>query len=265
MCTFYYSNASLLEHSCTPNTFFIIENSRITIKANSSISEDTKLTCSYTNLFTGTFARLEDLKKRNKTCSCSRCEDPTEFDTFFSALKCLGTKEDSCGGTQLPVSPTRDDTQWVCDKCKIELPHKQIIKFVKHLGGEVEKILARHVTIEEVEEFLGKLLMFLHPNHFYIFLIKNVLVGMYSEESLVTKIQICEELIEIGRKFEDCGLRVGKLLHELFVAKVLNSGVECKLELAKCVEEMKKIAELLEEPDFSQTVAEDELKLNTLL
>ncbi|XP_044252836.1 SET domain-containing protein SmydA-8-like [Tribolium madens] len=262
---FFYPTASLLKQSCTSNTTFTIENSKITVRAISDISEDTPLTCSYTNIFIGTHARIEDLKKINKTCFCARCNDPSEFGTFFSALKCIGTKQDSCGGNQLPVNPTNEETLWVCNKCKIELPHKQIVQFVKHLGGQLEKTLAKKVSIEELEEFLGKLLMFLHPNHFYIFAVKNILIKLYGEESLATKIQICEELIEIVEKFEDGGLLLGKLLYELFVSKasilVENRNVE---ELTTIIEKMRKIGQVHQDRSFLQILQEAESKFDSM-
>ncbi|KAJ3647131.1 hypothetical protein Zmor_024666 [Zophobas morio] len=266
----YYPTVPLIPHSCTPNSFQTTTEAptyKITIRANSPISKNTPITSSYINLFEGTHERLFHLKTtKNALCSCPRCTDPTELGTFFSALKCLGTRTEPCGGTQLPLEPTSASTMWVCDKCKIELPNDQMVQFVRHLGGEVAKVLDRKPTADELEEFLAKLLMFLHPNHFYVCQVKQVLIKLYDGEDLAkTKGDICLSLVEIARKLYPCGgLLLVELLHGLFEARfsimgksedlVKNEDVD---ELADLVKEMKSITEALFDPQLAQVVTQD--------
>ncbi|KAJ8959771.1 hypothetical protein NQ314_006201 [Rhamnusium bicolor] len=83
------------------------------------------ITSIYTHILWGTSARRHHLRKTKYfTCMCKRCQDPTEMGTFVSALRCLGTENQPCGGTQLPINPTAHNCEWSCNKCDIKLPNK---------------------------------------------------------------------------------------------------------------------------------------------
>lgn len=209
-----YATASLLEHNCTPNTRQTIQidnKFRITVRAALPIKDGDHITSIYTHILWGTHARQQHLQQNKYfTCTCDRCTDPTEFKTYLSALKCLGTEKERCGGTQLPLKPIETfKTVWKCDKCNIELPADEIIKFVDHLSDEVDKILARKPVLEQLEEFLNKLLNFLHENHYLVYSIRHSLVQLYgrgdlevSDSILKEKSKICEDLISVTRKID---------------------------------------------------------------
>lgn len=232
-----YPTASLLEHNCTPNTSQTIDESdsfRVVFRAALEIPKEAHITSIYTHILWGTQARREHLQKTKYfSCICPRCRDPKEFDTFLSGLKCLGTKEEFCGGTQLPINPISNKVKWMCDKCKIKLPNTDIMKFVNHLGDEVDKVLNKTPKVEELEEILGKLLRFLHPNHYHIYQIKHTLIQLYgrgeddgvalSDGFLKEKIGMCENLEKITSKLDPGNSRLclylGVILNEMFGAK----------------------------------------------
>ncbi|VEN63535.1 unnamed protein product [Callosobruchus maculatus] len=229
-----YPTASLFEHNCVPNTMQTIdekENFRITFRAALPIKKGGHITSTYTNILWGTSARRDHLKQTKYfTCKCKRCKDPTEFGTYFSALRCLGNEENSpCGGTQLPKNPTEEDCIWVCDRCKIQLPDKEMMNFVNHLSTEVDRVMSRRPKIAELEDVLSKLLNFLHENHYLNYIVKHSLVQLYGNEGnreitaglLTTKLKMCQDLIDITKKIDPGNARLslymGVLLNEKFI------------------------------------------------
>ncbi|KAK9885452.1 hypothetical protein WA026_010948 [Henosepilachna vigintioctopunctata] len=185
----------------------------------------------YTHILWGTTARREHLWERKYFyCMCDRCKDPTEFGTNFSALKCMGSGKQPCGGVQLPVNPIETKPTWSCEKCKIRLPNEDVMEFVNHLGSEVDKIISKHPNLNDLEGMMKKLLVFLHPNHYHLYTIKHSLVQLYGrnggevpEDVLLKKKNICEELIAITHQLDPGNARLSMylavLLNELYIAK----------------------------------------------
>lgn len=87
---------------------------------------------------------------------------------------------------------------------------QDIMKFVNHLSHEVDKLMARHPKVAELEDMLGKLLNFLHPNHYLVYSVKHTLVQLYGNEGdtelsdnlLNEKLKMCEELIDVTTKID---------------------------------------------------------------
>ncbi|KAJ8923003.1 hypothetical protein NQ315_001551 [Exocentrus adspersus] len=253
-----YPTASLLEHNCTPNTVQIIDDKdgfKVTFRAALPIRKDEHITSIYTHILWGTTARRHHLKKTKYfVCTCRRCQDPSEFGTYINALRCLGTEKEPCGGLQLPLNPTHGDCLWLCNKCNIKLPNKEIMKFVHHLSGEVDKLMARDPKVDELEDMLGKLLNFLHPNHYLVYSVKHTLVQLYGAEDAVEpsdailneKLKMCQELIRIAKTIDPGNARLclylGVLLNEQFQAefKLLQRRFESdrKNEFADSVKEI---------------------------
>lgn len=98
-----YPTAYLMEHNCVPNTCHSFENVsegyKITIRAALPIQKGDHISTMYTHALWGTQARREHLRETKYfSCTCKRCSDPEELGTNFSALLCMGTSEQSCGG-----------------------------------------------------------------------------------------------------------------------------------------------------------------------
>ncbi|CAG9856962.1 unnamed protein product [Phyllotreta striolata] len=234
--TILYATASLMEHNCTPNVMQLIDETErftVTVRAALPIEKGDHVSSIYTHILWGTAARREHLlRTKYFGCCCKRCADPTELGTNLSALKCIGGVEgDLCGGVQLPLRPTLMEGAWRCDKCSIELPEKDVMKFVNHLGEQVDKVMSKVPRLRELEDVLGKLEHFLHPNHYLIYNVKHSLVQLlgteenveYSVDDWLKKMNLCEELIAITKTLDPGNARLslylGVLLNELFIAQ----------------------------------------------
>ncbi|CAL8080238.1 unnamed protein product [Orchesella dallaii] len=113
-----YSKAGKLSHACIPNTRTRVLPNGLDVIAAVSIKSGQPLTQLYGRMLKGTHRRQELLQHVYYfTCSCSRCKDPTEFSTYFSALKCPSKK--CSGGYLLPKNPLKLDgnPKWECDNC----------------------------------------------------------------------------------------------------------------------------------------------------
>ncbi|CAL4066087.1 unnamed protein product [Meganyctiphanes norvegica] len=85
-----YQKGSLLEHNCIPNSHRTFdENLSLVVRAAVNIKRGEHITSCYTDPLSTTINRVEGLRiSKYFTCQCSRCLDPTELNTFVSALKC---------------------------------------------------------------------------------------------------------------------------------------------------------------------------------
>ncbi|XP_018323957.1 SET domain-containing protein SmydA-8-like [Agrilus planipennis] len=235
-----YPTAYLMEHSCICNTYHVFDdedqNYKITVRAALPIKKGDHITTMYTHALWGTQARREHLMETKYfECSCPRCSDPTELGTYLSALRCLGTENEPCGGTQLPIDPLDYKTEWACDKCKVKVNNAEVAMLVNQIGEEVDQIQLSKPTVKELNEMLKKVLTFLHPHHYHVYSLKHSLVQLYgyqqgympnqiSDELLLEKAEMCRDLLETTRKIDPGNSRLclytAVLLHELHLANV---------------------------------------------
>uniref|UniRef100_A0A6P7GLW2 SET domain-containing protein SmydA-8-like n=1 Tax=Diabrotica virgifera virgifera TaxID=50390 RepID=A0A6P7GLW2_DIAVI len=231
-----YPTIYLLEHSCLPNTTHNFDNDtyKVNLKASSHISAGEHITTMYTHCLWGTQARREHLRETKYfDCQCKRCSDPTEMGSYLSALKCIGTNDEPCGGTQLPINPLDDKTEWTCDQCTVKISNEEVSFLVNGIGEEVDNVQLANPTVRELEALLNKMLTFLHPNHYHVYAVKHSLIQLYgyqqgytptqiTDDCLVRKAAMCRELLDITRKIDPGNSRLALyhavLLHELFLA-----------------------------------------------
>uniref|UniRef100_A0A182XA70 MYND-type domain-containing protein n=1 Tax=Anopheles quadriannulatus TaxID=34691 RepID=A0A182XA70_ANOQN len=207
-----YPMGCLLEHNCMPNSFYTFDCSKgmkLTFKAGRDIRKGEHITTTYTHSLWGTQLRREHLKTNKYfACKCSRCSDPTEFGTFFSALRCMGIENEPCGGFQLPINPLAEDSDWKCNRCPVQITHDQVNFLMSKIGEEVDDVMSRKSSVKEFENLIHKLQNFLHPNHFHLQTLKHSLIQMYgrfpghrlselSDEILRTKLKMCHEMLTI--------------------------------------------------------------------
>lgn len=90
-----YHLASMLTSNCTPNASWIIHESlEFYLRASAPIKTGERITITFVDPSLGTWLRRERLwQEKYLSCSCSRCSDPTESCTFFSAIKCPGQRD----------------------------------------------------------------------------------------------------------------------------------------------------------------------------
>ncbi|XP_069699803.1 uncharacterized protein SmydA-5 [Periplaneta americana] len=246
-----YPTVYLMEHDCVPNTRHSFEIAlgdkqyRVTVRATRQIRKGEHISTMYTHALWGTQARRDHLMSTKYfNCRCKRCSDPTELGTYLSAMRCLGAEilsdgsadadGASCGGTQLPVSPLDDNTDWRCDRCPVVLSASQVNELVSRIGEEVDSVQASSPTVTQLEELLSKLGMFLHPHHYHLYSVKHSLVQLYghqqgyqasqlSEQQLERKAEMCRDLLAVTDKVDPGSSRLALyssvLLHELHSAE----------------------------------------------
>ncbi|XP_057655662.1 SET domain-containing protein SmydA-8-like [Diorhabda carinulata] len=231
-----YPTVYLLEHNCLPNTTHVFDNDgyKITLKATLPIKAGDHITTMYTHCLWGTQARREHLRETKYfDCQCQRCKDPTELGSYLSALKCLGTDGEPCGGTQLPINPVDDKTEWTCDSCSVKLTNEEVGFLVNGIGEEVDHVQLTNPTVKDLEALLTKMNTFLHPNHYHVYAVKHSLIQLYgyqqgytptqiTDDCLVRKATMCRELLDITNKIDPGNARLAVyravLLHELYLA-----------------------------------------------
>lgn len=161
--------------------------------------------------------------------------------TYLSALKCLGTEETGkCGGTQLPLNPTDDKTEWACDKCDIKLNNSDVAYLVNQIGDEVDHVQINAPTVRDLTALMEKILTFLHPNHYHVYSIKHSLIQLYgyqqgylpnqiTDELLKKKAQMCRELLEVTKKIDPGNARCVVLETVCFINLLLFGflGLRC--------------------------------------
>lgn len=192
------------------------------IKAGEHIS-----TC-YSNVLWGTLMRRQQLKETKYfNCCCLRCEDPTELQTHFSSMRCIGTDEMSCNGIQVPLNPLSDDVEWACNKCPIRVSGNNVAFLVDKMGEEIDNVIQKTPNVPAVESLMEKLSTFLHPNHYHMFALKHSLIQLYGNhkdafietipnDSLERKLKFCDELLDVVAQLDPFSIRLS-----IYIAVVL--------------------------------------------
>lgn len=106
-----YDLASLVEHSCTPNlTKSFTAKGDCIFWSPHAIKKGEHLSICYSDALWGTGTRRNHLQQTKMfQCDCVRCNDVTEFGTYFSALRCTNNE---CMGYVLPASLQKWDDNW---------------------------------------------------------------------------------------------------------------------------------------------------------
>lgn len=133
-----YSKVSFMNHNCSPNCrkYFDAQR-RMHIMSSCDISSGQELFLSYVNPLLSTPMRqvwnelrtsLNDIfnvyliqailyQTKCFKCTCLRCQDPMEFGTSLSGLKCKN-KADSCQGIAIPIDPLSLESDLKCNLCQ---------------------------------------------------------------------------------------------------------------------------------------------------
>ncbi|XP_054267865.1 histone-lysine N-methyltransferase set-18-like isoform X1 [Macrosteles quadrilineatus] len=204
--------ASIMCHSCVPNTKHTFRNTRVTVRAAVNIPKGQDVTLMYTHMLWTTQARREHLRNTKYfDCCCPRCSDPTELGTYINALRCLSetSQGNVCGGYQYPKNPLDNNCVWSCDRCPMFLTSQEVCELISSLDVQVENIqLAMYYlglsytncpgatkeapfdvcvsenqpTVDSLEDLLGKLETVLHPHHYLCYKIKHSLIQLYGHQ-----------------------------------------------------------------------------------
>ncbi|KAF6214048.1 hypothetical protein GE061_011778 [Apolygus lucorum] len=155
-----YWKCSLFEHNCLPNcskTF--TDSGDVLIRAAVEIPKGSHLSISYTDPLWSTPARRQHLMlTKYFPCVCSRCSDPTESGSFFSAIRCP-TK--NCDGMVLPKCFIKDFEIWRCLKCNHKVTSKQAAGICAKVAQELSGVRKGDVSsysncINRVKNLVGE-------------------------------------------------------------------------------------------------------------
>lgn len=117
----------------------------------------------------GTEARQEHLTKgKYFECECRRCNDPTEFGTHLSSVRCQSCKL----GYMIRMDCK---TTWKCLNCNTTVANEQIQLILRDIRLQVQQISP---NIEHIELFITKYTRLLHPNHYLLMEMKQKLAAV---------------------------------------------------------------------------------------
>ena len=169
-------------------------------------------------------------------CLCPRCQDPSELQTYFDAIKCNECNK----GYKLPI---KIDSDWQCSQCN-QITSAQIIKALyQNLLDEAEK--DQEFDFRKICQKLANLEKNLHPNNFLVVLYKKRLFDLFrllpipqeedlKRQNLTKQVELGNELLKICDVLEPgFTLKRGRILRQLHLPS---------LELAKMDLKCKKIS-----------------------
>ncbi|XP_076045904.1 uncharacterized protein LOC143028137 isoform X2 [Oratosquilla oratoria] len=197
-----YPQASLMSHSCIPNTKAVwTPEAKLVLKTVEPIEKGANITAMYTDILWGTRARRHHLRhSRVIDCRCRRCRDNTELGTNFSALRCPKCPKAS---PVLSTSPLDDDAIWTCIKCKYEVLAPQVLQTNLELGAEVEEALLDPtiVGLEALQERWSKRV---GSNHYHLHAVKHSLLQLYARSQEKAEDKDASHWVEVGKKEKAC-------------------------------------------------------------
>ncbi|XP_013179737.1 PREDICTED: protein msta, isoform A [Papilio xuthus] len=240
-----YVTASMMNHHCRPNTrhIFVGKDYNIVLLATVPIAKGELITATYTQSLWGTLDRRKHLKQTKCfDCECERCGDPTEFGTYLGNIYCslcngLFNDNGLSTGAMLVSTNTFDETApWKCEKCDHYIQSRQMFWGNNALKQDLNKL--NKSGPQELEEFIEKYKLTLHPRNHLIVQAKLALAQIYGNyegytlpelpnDLLNRKIEICHELLELADKLEPGWTRFrGTILLELQAAMSMQTKRE---------------------------------------
>ena len=169
-----YPTYSYTNHSCVCNSLTkkYHKDHKLELVAQSQINPGDQIWTRYTTPQLGTFQRVSDIQKTwHFTCSCARCQDPTEFGTMMSAVRCTVA---DCKGYLLPKCPTLVGGPWRCDTCSKTVGISGVQSVMKMVLDDIGK--HRDEDNDSLLNVIKKQEEFVHPNHYLINGVKEIII-----------------------------------------------------------------------------------------
>lgn len=157
-----YPLMSLINHNCAANARYFTDNNFVTsLFARKPIKMGEEISISYAKILWSTPSRQSYLKiTKQFTCKCDRCTDPTEGQTFLSALKCFDRA--SCSGLVLPIDPLNFTSAWKCHTCSRSSDFKIVLRSQEVVSCMIKGISSKN-SIPEIDDFLNRRLLKVLP------------------------------------------------------------------------------------------------------
>jgi len=274
-----YRTACIMSHHCKPNTRHTFDpDNSINLYSTRKIKSGEIISATYTNSLWSTMARRDHLKmSKCFWCNCSRCSDPTEYESFVSSVKCS-----RCAGFSdqvqkddlqflVPEDPLDAESIWRCQKCTNIQKASQIKAGNMTISNELKEL--NRSKLSNMTNFLSKYENNLGPTNHHIVEIKYAIVMMLgnrapyllenlTQQELELKEALATQLIDLADKIEPGSSRWrGQLLLELQMAQItLAAGLEESGEITRfaakergeiAMENLKQAARILQvEPDM---------------
>ena len=166
--------ASLMNHHCIGNTRLVVDNTngvfKLSVFASVKIAKGSAILFNYVKPLDRTLNRRENLMNfKFFKCQCSRCEDPTELNTFNSAYLC----------PKCQVGPVVFDTsKWICKDCQADFDPVK----VKHIEDTISKAQEKLAKIQarfdlaQAKSMLNEFQSLLYPSHGFMLEICQALI-----------------------------------------------------------------------------------------
>lgn len=223
-----YPLAALMNHDCIPNIRYVYrEDKTMAVYAVKPIKEGEQVFNTYTKFLWGTNQRRVHLAYSKKfLCFCDRCKDPTEFNSFISAIRCVRL---DCKGKMLPLNPTVIQSPFRCDECGLKLDHIRVSKIQDIISSQVfHKILNDRMA--SINHYLkDKLLKIVTATNQFVIEVKlQIILKMKQEENYEMTLedygdveQYCYDVLEIMKHLGtgECFVK-GLLFNELINTKL---------------------------------------------
>ncbi|XP_055907545.1 SET domain-containing protein SmydA-8 [Eupeodes corollae] len=266
-----YPKAAMISHDCISNARHAFDdNMQIVFLAKTQIKKGDIIATSYTQPLKSTILRRLHLKQAKCfDCSCQRCVDPWEMDTFAGAILCSKCKV----GKIVSTNPLDNEAVWRCLLCPHEITAKQIIWGNNAMMKEIESL--DKTSPKQFEEFIYRYRETLHEKNTHVLQVKYALTQLYGnvpgfylhelcDAAVKRKLELCQELLEIADIF-DPGWSIfrGNLLLDMQEVMVIQakrdyandlltiSGTQEKLQEA--MEMLKEAVEILKfEPEMKE-------------
>jgi len=217
----------MLEHSCIPSAHKTFNTDlTLTIRAAYSLDVGDAVCLCYTDSLWTTGQRREHLVySKDFLCTCLRCQDNTENETYMSGLKCL-----KCGdGFYLPDKPLDCASGWTCYKCKAESPKGYSDMAESKVSDAVAKLEENGLSVPACRKFISTYSRVIHPNHAHMLDVKYSLLNILghspeflmdnlSESDLAEKEELAVCFLKVASKILPGISRLkGTALYELYL------------------------------------------------
>ena len=155
------------------------------LRATKRISIGESISIQYVNILEGTIPRREALLENwNFLCVCPRCEDPTEFGSYFSAVKCSVCPT----GYLLPI--LHPEEIFICQNCGTLKSKQEIDSLISPISDQIAKTFKMYVKfIEKLIRKFEKILELccgavLHENHYVLNAIRYKIVSVSTKNNM---------------------------------------------------------------------------------
>lgn len=248
-----YGVYPLMNSYCYCNTMYIInpDTRLMELRASRSIQEGEEITTRYVMPSMEQPARQEHIMKAwGFTCSCARCESPSELGSHYSSVRCGQCDHGYCQPLHVGVL----GSDWGCDTCSHVVGQEHVMATLARCRAAMARAGG---DLDKCEQCLATLEQHLHANHGFCVQMKTTMVSAYdriidkSRDQLDRQLQLAEDVLEVMDIIDpgQTPRRGGMLKHVLDVKmKIANRGVEDgTIDKSQHLEAMKKNMMLMRE------------------